>query len=376
MKQIVVALLGGVLFVQIIQLESPYTFPETAIGAISPITEVAMDVPNISQFVSKRIANRAATEKYDSVLFVGDVMLARNVEVLSKRYGYEYPYAGLSLRALGNNPAVFANFESASAPTHSLTPAYTMRFSTNPVLLPALAASGYTHVSLANNHTFDYGIAGYEQAISGLEAVGIETLGCPNTVSCVRASHLYVDGVRVSVIAVEDVATKLQLSETTSLLHEVSKSSDIQVVYIHWGNEYELTNSRQQRQLAEEMVAAGADLIVGHHPHVVQNVEVIDGVPVFYSLGNYIFDQYFSTEVMEGLVLKLEVKPEPKVTLYPVSTAAGLSQPSLMEGNEKISFLHSLGQRSGDVASHIVQREIALPEWLAMRQKTAMITKQ
>ena len=104
--------------------------------------------------------------------------------------------------------------------------------------------------------------------------------------------------------------------------------------------------------------------------------EVIDGVPVFYSLGNYIFDQYFSTEVMEGLVLKLEVKPEPKVTLYPVSTAAGLSQPSLMEGNEKISFLHSLGQRSGDVASHIVQREIALPEWLAMRQKTAMITKQ
>ena len=97
--------------------------------------------------------------QYDSITFTGDIMLARHVEVLMSRHGQDYPFKSMKLTTLSENSAVIGNFESAMSLQHKRTPAGNLRFSTNQIYLPALSAAGFTHLSLANNHSLDYAVS-------------------------------------------------------------------------------------------------------------------------------------------------------------------------------------------------------------------------
>jgi len=117
------------------------------------------------------------------------------------------------------------------------------------------------------------------------------------------------------------------------------------IVSLHWGEEYKLINSPVQQSLAHRIIEAGADLMIGHHPHVVQNIEKYQGKLIFYSLGNFIFDQYFSTETQEGLAVGLEIYPDRLVCqLFPLQI--NLSQPVLVERDKAREFLIQLANRS------------------------------
>ena len=117
------------------------------------------------------------------------------------------------------------------------------------------------------------------------------------------------------------------------------------IVLIHWGTEYSLKSSPAQQSLAHQLIDAGADLIIGHHPHVVQDIEQYNDKLIFYSLGNFIFDQYFSNEVQQGLLVGLEFQDKQLVfDLLPIQSK--LSQPFLMEGNIRETFLKRLAGRS------------------------------
>jgi len=117
------------------------------------------------------------------------------------------------------------------------------------------------------------------------------------------------------------------------------------IVSIHWGEEYKLVASEQQQELAHLFVDAGADLIIGHHPHVTQNIEIYKNKLIFYSLGNFIFDQYFSKDTQQGLAVKVELlKNKAIYYLHPILT--GTAQPFLMEKIEKTQFLEELSSRS------------------------------
>ena len=119
------------------------------------------------------------------------------------------------------------------------------------------------------------------------------------------------------------------------------------IVSLHWGEEYKLINSPAQQKLAHQIIKAGADLIIGHHPHVVQNIEKYQGKLIFYSLGNFIFDQYFSPDTQQGLAVGLEIYPDKLVCrLFPLQI--NLSQPVLMEKNKASEFLTQLAKRSDD----------------------------
>jgi len=116
---------------------------------------------------------------------------------------------------------------------------------------------------------------------------------------------------------------------------------------VHWGEEYKLINSLAQQGLAHKIIESGADLIIGHHPHVVQNIEKYQGKLIFYSLGNFIFDQYFSPDTQQGLAVGLEIYPDRLVCrLFPLQI--NLSQPVLMERNKANEFLIQLAKRSDD----------------------------
>jgi poly-gamma-glutamate synthesis protein (capsule biosynthesis protein) len=86
---------------------------------------------------------------------------------------------------------------------------------------------------------------------------------------------------------------------------DLASSSDILVVNIHWGEEYKADPNNRQKEMAHLLIDAGVDVIIGHHPHVVQTVETYKNKPIFYSLGNFIFDQYFSPETQKGLAVEI-----------------------------------------------------------------------
>ena len=281
-----------------------------------------------------------------SLLFVGDVMLARQVAVLSSQFGAFYPWSGFDISSFASTTVV-ANFEASVPAVYRPTPAGSLTFAVPHTLLPALATAGVDLVSLANNHSDDYGMSGFIETTAALQAVGITSFGSPSNDITDSWQIVTLGDHKVAIVGLYLLEQTPTTEALTALFDRLNTVSDFQIAYVHWGNEYELTHSPVQEAQAKRLIAAGFDCIIGHHPHVVQDIGVIDEVPVVYSLGNYIFDQYFSFEVMNGLAVKFSFSPEQfSLQLYPVESRSQLSQPHAMDDNEKNTFLHSLAQKS------------------------------
>ena len=116
-----------------------------------------------------------------------------------------------------------------------------------------------------------------------------------------------VGGRRIGIAGFSMVSGYFNLDSALKIIHDLAVHSDFTVVTVHWGTEYVRTASDPQRHIAQAFVEAGADVVFGHHPHVVQGIETIKGKPVFYSLGNFIFDQYGTKETNEGLAVGIEI---------------------------------------------------------------------
>jgi poly-gamma-glutamate synthesis protein (capsule biosynthesis protein) len=127
---------------------------------------------------------------------------------------------------------------------------------------------------------------------------------------------------------------------------ELKKTNDFVVLYAHWGVEYARAESEKQKEWAHSFIDAGADLVIGSHPHVVQPVEIYKNKAIFYSLGNFVFDQYFSPETMEGLAVGISVKDDAlDFYLSPLSLNHNGST-TLSEGKKKDSLLLWLAENS------------------------------
>lgn len=311
---------------------------------------------------------------HNSILFVGDVLLSRNVEYLMKNKGKNYPFEGIKFSDLTTSSYIVGNFESSIPAVHIPTQALEMSFSVNSAYLSALKAAGFTHVSLANNHTLDHGADGYNNTIEQLNQAGVITFGNPQKISPKIVSYLKLKDKVVALIGIQTLNHSPSDKELKLLFSEVSKKSDFQIVYIHWGEEYVTINNSTQQKLANKLVSNGADLIIGHHPHVVQNIDLINGVPVFYSLGNYIFDQYFSSETQIGLMLKLDLTQDTIIDLIPVSSIGTLSQPHQMSTDAHREFLIKLSQISAsELKEQILRGTIILNSRVATSSKIAMM---
>jgi len=310
----------------------------------------------------------------DTIILVGDVMLSRNVEFLSLSKGTDYPYRGFDFSSLAINPYLIANFESSIPEVHIPTEALQMTFSVNPDLLESFKQAGFSHTSLANNHSYDYGEEGYTNAVKQLTEAGVTTFGNPDTISADAITYLQLNKKTVALIGLYALVHTPSDQELKALFSEASKNSDFQIVYIHWGEEYQTKNNRTQKDLAARLVHNGADLIIGHHPHVVQNIDLIEGVPVFYSLGNYIFDQYFSTETETGLLVQLDFNQNTTINIIPVTSLGTLSQPHLMNPVEHYKFLADLAQNSApELSKQITSGTITLDSRVATSAKIAMM---
>jgi poly-gamma-glutamate synthesis protein (capsule biosynthesis protein) len=287
---------------------------------------------------------RASDEKI-AIRFVGDVMLARNVELLMRSYGSAYPYQGLP--PLPPETYLVGNFEGAVPRTHVPTPAMHFSFSVDPQYLSALHAYGFTHLNLANNHSFDFGADDLANTEQMLAAASTTPFGYPGTAGTSSVAYADIGSSRVALIGLYAVDRQPTAEELAPVLARAASSSDLQIAYIHWGDEYVLEHNDKQEALAHTLIDLGADAVIGHHPHVVQDIGEYNGAPVFYSLGNFIFDQYFSEDVEKGLMLELTIeKGKPVFALMPITSIGSRSAPRPMAEYERDIFLAEIASRS------------------------------
>jgi len=300
------------------------------------------EIKNLSE--NKSVVEETKPLKF---ILVGDIMLDRKVEKLMRENSFFYPFEKIT-EFLRQSNGVFGNLEgpiSRKPNNYSLT---AMEFAFDARVIDSLASSNFKVLSLANNHTLNMGQVGLAETKELLGNVEIDWIGdpwgCSNKLS-VKDNLVFV--------AFNKTFSGCGDEEIIKIIKSIKDSGPEKflIVSIHWGDEYKPKSSKAQQNLAHKIIDAGADLIVGSHPHVVQEIEKYNGKLIFYSLGNFIFDQYFSKETQEGLIVELEIYPftkdfEGKVVykLHPVKSE--LSQPALMDQKEAETFLEKLGSES------------------------------
>lgn len=293
-------------------------------------------------------------ESVATLLTVGDIMLGRNVEALMRKQGNDYPFEAIYQFFRGID-VVFANLEGSIPERHVPTPSGSTRFSFISLTPQILRKHGLRLVSLANNHALDHGAIGFAHTKEVLADARIDVVGHPTDVSEVAIVTKEIRGQEVTWIGFNGFYHGFDESESIELVTTQAADADrFVIITIHWGDEYQLRANRKQRELAHAFIDAGADLVIGHHPHVVQNVEVYKDRAIFYSLGNFIFDQYFSRETQEGLAVGIEVQDKKVIyRLSPIDIVR--SQPQLMSQERAGEWLAALADRSDEALAESIK---------------------
>lgn len=266
-------------------------------------------------------------------LFVGDIMLSRGVaKQIEKNQDYCYPFLKIASTTAGAD-LLFGNLEGPIS-ERGRNQGNTYSFRAKPAVVAGLQLAGFDILSLANNHVWDWGKEALEDTIKILKEGGIEPVGAgrdykeanrsvikeinKTKIAFLAYTNLYSEKLEarqglpgISDFEIETAMTDIRRLKDLSL-------ADIIAVSLHWGEEYKTKANEAQKHAIQKLIEAGADLIIGHHPHVVQEIEQYKGGWAAYSLGNFIFDQNFSEETMTGLMLKIVVQNKKIIEIRPI----------------------------------------------------------
>jgi poly-gamma-glutamate capsule biosynthesis protein CapA/YwtB (metallophosphatase superfamily) len=278
--------------------------------------------------------------KIVSLTFFGDLMLGRHVRTLMDRHGLDYPFENLDQNLLKSNDLLIANLEGPVA-KKAVPTSKEIAFRFLPDIIPLLKKYHFDAVSSANNHSYDMGAQGLVDTYELLPLGGISTFGHPKDLTSQSVWKTELNGEKFAFLGLNDTDFKLKKAEAIKLIQQLKAEEQKVIVYIHWGVEYQHKPQESQVELAHSFVDAGAAAVIGHHPHVVQSFEIYNHAPIFYSLGNAIFDQYFSTDVQEGLVVNLTFQSK-KLDIYFFPIKIETSKARLMSIPEKSEFLSRL----------------------------------
>lgn len=305
-------------------------------------------VPSLSSGPTGSLPDRA------TLVFVGDLMLGRGVTDLMEERSSDWLFA--EVQSLLQVDLVVANLESPLADLPGGAPR-ALNLAAGPGAIEALSSSANWAVSVANNHAFDAGAEGLDATLSSLARRGITAVGAGETLAeARRARILNLNGIRVALLAYCDVpqatsarvgggpvVAEVDLDAMETEIRETQQQADVVIVLFHWGQEYECSPTLRQRDVAERARRAGADVVVGAHPHVAQPVEFQPGSIVAYSLGNFVFDQWRSVETTRGQALRVQVSRSglEQVEVVPLSLADGrpaiIGEPA-REPNANVAF--------------------------------------
>lgn len=294
--------LGGIIFVlnylQIPQKNTRYTSIENA------VTESA--VPLASE-----VPQPTATPTL-KLLFGGDMMFDRNIRKIAAKEGVDFALRELK-PLLSSYDFVIANLEGpiTDAPSKSLgsvvgsTQNYLFTF--DPTVTTMLQQMNIRIVNLGNNHILNFGESGLLQTKAYLEGAGVKYFGNA-TANEAEERTLIIEkhDTKIAFVNYNEFGTD-GFARALSDIRKVRSMADILIIYTHWGAEYQpIANTVIQTQ-AHHFIDAGVDAVIGSHPHVVQQYELYQGKHIYYSLGNFVFDQYFEDAVKNAQLVSFEI---------------------------------------------------------------------
>lgn len=282
------------------------------------------------------------SEKIASILNFGDMMLDRSVRAMIDKNNKDYLFtklAGEENRFFSGMDVVAANLEGPFADKRRAT-TKSIAFRFNPDLLPMLKKYNFSLFSQANNHTYDMGAAGAVESKKNLSTAGFDVYGSQYKVDNNSLLVKKIGDFNFGFIGINDTNSPVKILDVVDLIKKAkAQFADFVIINAHWGAEYKEISNDRQRQLAHALIDAGADVIIGHHPHVVEEMEIYNNRPIFYSLGNFIFDQYFSVPTQQGLGLGLVFK-EKQISAYIFPLQGVKSQVSQMPPEKARVYLN------------------------------------
>ena len=249
------------------------------------------------------------------ITFVGDMMFDRYVRDKAEQNGYDAIFNNIknvfheSDVLVGNLEGPITTFTPVSRPLDRSVNHYRFTFATS--VAPALVSSGFNAIFLANNHIQNFGKDGYEQTKKILTENKIGFFGSPDDS---YTPWRYATGTKHVVMYAFDTWHARDVETITQKITDEPNEYFV-VVYAHWGDEYESEPNAGQIDIAHQFIDSGADIVIGSHSHVIQSKENYKGKWIYYSLGNFVFDQYFNDVVTCGAVITIEIKDDNTYTV-------------------------------------------------------------
>lgn len=250
------------------------------------------------------------------ILFGGDLMFDRNIRLRMQEHGSDFIFETLQ-DTFEDYDLVLANLEGPVTDNPSRSVGSVVGSTNNfiftfpPETITLLKKSNFKIVNLGNNHIQNFGREGVLQTRKYLDSAEIKYFGdtgLENT-SDQRTLIYELKDKKLGFANYNEFTLdgwEHALADVAFLRDKV----DLVIVYTHWGTEYQPTANQVIQNQAHELINAGADLVIGSHPHVTQQTEDYQGKRIYYSLGNFVFDQYFSPEVKAGLLVGVEIDSE------------------------------------------------------------------
>lgn len=312
------------------------------------------------------------------IIAVGDIMLSRTVGLKIKNNSIYYPFE-LTRGITSAADLTFGNLETTLATTGERLPGKGIWFRAVPEAAEGLKDAGFDVLSLANNHILDYDTPALIETMEVLEQKHIGYVGAGRNLEQARRPIIVIkDGIRVGFLAynefynyfwsysykrtfeaTDDIAGTAPMEE--DIIEEDIKNlkdiCDIVVVSPHWGIEESNRVVAAQQQLAHRMIDWGADMVLGHHPHVLQGIEIYKGKPIVYSLANFVFDQNDENN-KESMILEIFTKDSAITELhaYPIYIAEK-GRPELAMGSKRDHILEKILKLSRDLGNEGVKEQ-------------------
>jgi gamma-polyglutamate biosynthesis protein CapA len=318
----------------------------------------------------KEIEEKTPPEKV-TISAVGDILLDRGVEKKVKQYGFKFLLEDVR-EELMSSDITFANLEN---PVSFLGKPYygkpdIVTFRADPSMLFCLKYADIDIVSLANNHAYDYYSEALTETMDFLDLLDIKYIGAGRDLYQARSPVIFdIKGYTIAFLGyTEAIWSTIQADkENSGIVHLDEKTvlddilftkayhkPDYIILSIHWGIEQKNVPRSSDRELAHKFIDAGADIIFGHHPHVIQGIEMYKGGLIAYSLGNFAFDMS-SSETYRSMILNITLSEGLilDTKIIPVKIVKKKYKPTIAKDKEAKQILDEICKYSQKVGSKV-----------------------